>query len=121
LYTLEEKDKEEEKEKLMSEVKIDDCKLDKKSIGFKVMDASIKLYNGFCKEFPFNKDLKAKTSREWIKPVRVLMEKKNYEYEDHIKPVLLWALENDFWKTKIIDTETLEKHFEKLKIQYQNG
>lgn len=105
----------------MKDLKIENCILPEDSTGFKVIAYSIRLYEGFKDEFPNNKDLPLKTVSEWVKPVRNLIETKKYDYETHIKPVLLWALNDSFWKSQILDAEKLDKHFEKLKIQYQNA
>lgn len=114
------KDKEKEKDRTISELKIEDCKLPKDDIGFMVIEASLKIYEGFLRKFPDNKDLPRKKVSEWIPPIRELMEKKKYSY-DQIETVLIWANDDKFWKRIIIDTESLEKHFEKLKILYHES
>lgn len=107
-------------ERTISELKIEDCVLPKEDIGYKIIDSSIKLFLGFMKHFPKNKDLPKTLVGEWVPPVRSLMEKKHYTY-DQIADVLNWTMSDPFWKKIIIDTMSLEKNFEKLKIQYQNA
>lgn len=107
----------EESEKLMCDLKITDCKPESKS--FPVIESGIKLYAGFKKAFPNNRDLPLKTVRDWIPPVRMLIEKKGYTY-DQIGEVMNWAIQDKFWRTTILDTEKLEKNFEQLKQKYQN-
>lgn len=104
----------------MKDFKITDCKLSVEDLEYQVISGSIRLYKGFVSEFPNNKDLPLMLKIDWIPPVRALMVKKKYTY-DQIKQVVEWALKDKFWKTVILDTEKLEKNFEKLKLQYQNG
>lgn len=104
----------------MKDLTIDRCTLKKESEGYKVIEASIKLYKGFTLNFPDNKDLPLKEIREWIPPVRSLIEKKKYTY-DQVKEIIIWASQDKFWKSVILDTFSLEKNFEKLKIQYKEA
>jgi hypothetical protein len=106
-------------ERTMSELKIEDCKLPESDMGYKVIDASIRIYKGFVMAFPNNKDLPLKKTSEWVPFIRKLMEQKKYTY-DQVAEVAQFALTDKFWKNIVIDAESLEKHFEKLKIQLQN-
>jgi uncharacterized protein YdaU (DUF1376 family) len=115
----EEKREEEKHPKLICELRMEDCKLKKDSLDYRIMESSFKLFAGFKKIFPLNKDLDLIEMKEWIPYVRVLIEEKKYTY-DNIRDVLNWAMEDKFWKTVIIDAKSLEKNFEKLKIQYQD-
>jgi hypothetical protein len=103
--------------KLISELRIEDCKLKKDSLEFKVIESSVRLFEGFKKIFPLNKDLDRIEMIDWIPHVRVLIADKNYTY-DQIREVINWAMEDKFWKTTIVDAKTLEKNFEKLKLKY---
>lgn len=116
------KGKEEEgNDRLMSKLNIEDCKLPKDDIGYMVIEASIKLYNGFLKAFPNNRDLPLMKTSDWVPHIRHLMETKKYSYAQ-IAEVLNWALaEGNFWRDKILDAEKLKKHFETLKIQYHES
>jgi hypothetical protein len=107
-------------ERTISELTLEDCTLPPEDIGYKVIDSSIKLFQGFMKHFPKNKDLPKTLVGEWVPPVRELMQKKEYTY-DQIADVLNWTMSDPFWKKIIIDTVSLEKNFEKLKIQYQHA
>ncbi len=106
-------------QKLISEFRIEDCKLKKDSIGFQVMDISAKLFTGFKKNFPHNKDLDRIELIEWVPHVRTLVQEKKYTY-DQIREVLNWAMEDKFWKTTIINAKILEKNFEQIKLKYQD-
>lgn len=107
----------EDGKKLISELKITDCRLPPDDIGYQVIEASIRLYNGFVAEFPTNRDLPLTPTEEWIPPVRFLMEKKKYTY-DQIKKVVEFALKDKFWKKVVLNTVALENNFEKIKVQY---
>jgi hypothetical protein len=107
-------------EGLAKNLKIENCTLKKESIDYQVIEASIKLYKGFVLNFPDNRDLPLKTVEEWVPPVRTLIEKKKYTY-DQIKEIIIWASQERFWKAVILDTQTLEKNFEKLKVQYKES
>lgn len=123
IYKQEETKPEEDRqpEKLMIEFRLEDCKLPVDSIGYRVIEAAVKLYQGFLVIQPNNRDLPFKTVKEWIPPVRKLIEKKRYTYEQ-VSEVLNWVFDSgDFWASSIIDTESLEKHFEKIKRKYQDG
>jgi hypothetical protein len=113
------KGKEGKAPKLISELRIEDCQLEPGTLDFKIIEGSFKLFAGFKKIFPLNKDLDLIEMKEWVPYVRVLIEEKKYTY-DNIRDVLNWAMEDKFWKTVIIDAKSLEKNFEKLKIQYQD-
>jgi uncharacterized protein YlbG (UPF0298 family) len=113
------KGKEGKAPKLISELKMEDCKLKPDTLDFRIIETSFKLFAGFKKSFPLNKDLDLIEMKEWVPYVRVLIEEKKYTY-DNIRDVLNWAMEDKFWKTVIIDAKSLEKNFEKLKIQYQD-
>lgn len=117
----EKKEKEIEKESsLMKDLSIDRCKMPKDSTGYLVIESSIKLYKGFAINFPDNRDLPLKTVVEWVPPIRNLIEKKKYTYAQ-IKEIIIFASEDKFWKKVIIDTETLDRNFEKLKINYEEA
>lgn len=105
--------------KLISEFKISDCNFKKGTIDFEVMESSAKLFEGFKKAFPLNKDLDLIELRDWVPYVRVLIAEKKYTYEQ-VAEVLNWAMEEKFWKKIITNVEKLEKNFETIKIQYQN-
>lgn len=102
----------------MKDLRIESCRLARDSIGFQVIESAIKLYQGFRKEFPLNRDLPLMEVKDWISPVRELMEKKGYTYEQ-IADVLNFAVKDKFWRTVILNTQALEKHFETIKVKYQ--
>lgn len=116
------KESKEKKSKVnyIKDLKMSDCKLKPETIDYKVIEYSIKLFDGFKATFPDNKDLDWMEIKDWIPPVRELVQKKNYTY-DQIAKVMNWACEDKFWKTTIINTASLEKNFEQLKLKYQNG
>lgn len=58
-------------------------------------------------------------TKDWIPPIRNLIEKKDYPPERIIE-VAKWAVKDNFWQTVVLDTASLEKNFEKLKIKYQH-
>lgn len=101
---------------IMEEITLDKCRLDKDDMHYKVIASSIKLYKGFKKAYPDNKLLLSVGAKEWIDPVRELIEA-GYEYELHIAPVTNFATEDPFWRNVVTDTASLQKHFEKLKIK----
>jgi hypothetical protein len=104
---------------LMKDYDILTCKLEKGSIGYMVMEGALRLYKGFCQEIPNNRDLPFMTFKDWIPPVRELIEKKRYTF-DQIKDVFLFARQHDFWKARILNSSDLNKHFEKIKQELQN-
>lgn len=110
----------ESEEGLMKDFKIEQCKLDAKSKGYKLMETSIEIYDGFRRAFPKNRDLPLMQKKDWIPPIRMLLDKKEY-LPEQIVEVAKWAVKDEFWRENILDTKSLEKHFEKLKIKYQNG
>jgi hypothetical protein len=107
-------------ERKISELKLEDCKLPKDDIGYKVIEASLKLYIGFNEKFPKNQDLPNTPVSKWVPHVRALMQKKGYTY-DQIRSVLKWAFQNDYWGDKVTDMEFFERKFEKLKIAHHAG
>jgi hypothetical protein len=101
---------------LMKDFNIEHCTIaDPEQRG--IIETSIKLFNGFCKMFPENRDYPLIEKAEWIPPVRELMEKKGYTQEQLIL-VAEFALTDKFWKGKILNTKSLSDKFEALKIQY---
>ena len=104
----------------MKNFKIETCKLEKSSNGFLVMDTSLRIYKGYLEEYPNNKDLPLITISEWVKPIRFLIEKKNYTPEQIIE-VAIFATSDKFWRKTIINTEKLEKNFEQLKLKLHDA
>jgi hypothetical protein len=101
-------------EKNMCDLKISDCKLPEKSITFQIIQASITIYEILKAEFPKNRDIPTYTVAEFVKPVRELMQKKNYSYAE-IKKVLDFTLKDPFWRDKAMSTEVFSRNFEKIK------
>lgn len=106
--------------KKISEFNMKDCKLDPDSPEYKVYQTSSILYEKFRKRFPHNKDLPDTPLLDWIVPIRELMRDKEYTPEQ-IDSVAGWAVNDKFWKKNILNTEALAKHFEKLKLEYQDA
>lgn len=106
---------------LMKDFKMSNCKLSPTDMQYIILDSSLKLYNAFVKAFPDNRDLPSKTVKEWSAPVKKLIKDKGYTFEQ-IAEVFDWALdmekEDKFWRGVILDTEALERNFEKVKQQY---
>jgi hypothetical protein len=103
---------------LMEGFTIDQCSLDKDSKPYSVIETSIRLYNGFRISFPKNRDLPYVKRKDWIPPVRRLIEKKNYEPWQVIE-LAKWATEEgNFWRASTMDTISLERNFEKIKERY---
>jgi hypothetical protein len=106
---------------LILDFNLDQCKLEKDTIGYRVMAFSKYLHNKFLEKFPNNRDLPLIELKEWIVPVRSLIERKKYT-EEQIEGVCIYAVnDTKFWSKQILDTKSLEKHFEKIKIQYQDA
>lgn len=103
---------------LMKDFKIENCKLEMSTIGFKVMETALKLYNGYLKEYPHNKDLPLMTVSEWVKPVRNLMQNKKYTQAQIFEVAGFAMKDTKFWRTRILNTDKLENNFEQLKLQY---
>jgi hypothetical protein len=100
---------------LMKDFKIEACKPESES--FKVMETSKRVYDGFVKALPHNRDLPLVKQIDWVKPIRRLMQDKKYLPEQIIE-VAKWSVHDEFWKTVILDAVSLEKNFEKLKAKY---
>lgn len=105
---------------LIKEYDLSTCKLDKSSNGYLVMETSVRVYKGFVNEYPNNKDLNFITIKDWVKPIRFLIEKKKYTPEQIIA-VAMFATTDKFWKNIILNTEKLEKNFEQLKLKLQDA
>lgn len=103
---------------LMKDYKLENCKLDKGTFDFSVMETASRLFAGFKKHQPNNKDLDFITYGEWIKPVRFMMKSKKYT-QGQILEVIQFA-SNGWWKTKVLNTKDLDSNFEKIKAQYHD-
>jgi hypothetical protein len=107
-----------EDEGLMKDFSIDACRLDQESEDFQIMDTSIRLYQGFSKAFPKNLDLPSVKKIDWIPPVRKLIKEKRYPPE-RVLELAAWAvMDNNPWRPYIMDTNSLERFFEKAKEKY---
>jgi hypothetical protein len=103
---------------LMENFSIDQCKLPEEDPSRIVIETAIKLYRGFKAAFPNNKDLVEKKKKEWIPPVRDLIQKDKYEPKQ-IFELTQWAItEGNSWRPYIMDAASLEKNFEKIKEKY---
>lgn len=119
----EKKRKEKEKEpesSLMKDFTLEVCEHEKGSDEFKVIEAAINLYKGFCIELPNNRDLPFVEKKDWIPYVRDLMQKKGYEYWQ-IKEVFRFAVKDKFWSSNILTMKDLAEKFEKVKSKMQKA
>jgi hypothetical protein len=88
---------------------------------YKPVEVAIKLYRGFKIAFEDNRTLKEKTRKEWIPPIRKLIEKRKYTQEQ-IFEITQWAItDGNFWRKNVMDTISLEKNFERLKEEYKDA
>jgi hypothetical protein len=79
-----------EDEGLMENLKMENCKLDPGTEEYQVIHTSFRLYHGFKKAFPANKDLPLIKKIDWIPPIRNLVSEKKYDPERIIE-VAKWA------------------------------
>lgn len=76
----------------------------------------IGVFNTFTFYQPNNKTLDELKMSEWFLPLRRLTKKYDWNI---IGTILNWTLEHKFWGTCIVDTQSFEKSFEKISLQYQ--
>lgn len=103
-------------DRLMIELKIEDCKVDPENINYIIIKFSITLYEKLKINYPLNRDIDNYTVAEFVPPVRELLEKKKYT-PDQVSSVLAWAYEHKFWKSQIMHPKSIAANFEKMKEQ----
>lgn len=107
---------EEEKENetvLLSKYDFSICKLKEGHPHRQLIESGLRLFS-FFKKNTQNRDLEVYTLKEWLTPLKVLT--KNYNREQ-IEELLEYANADKFWGAIVLNTDSLQRNFEKIKAQ----
>ena len=98
---------------LMSEFDFKACTLKPNHPHRYLLESGCRLFS-FFKQNTQNKDLDSYSLKEWLIPLKALS--KNYKREQ-IEELVEYANADKFWGAIVLNTESLQKNFEKIKAQ----
>jgi hypothetical protein len=115
-FLLKELEEEEPKTILVKDYDFKACTLKEGDPHRHLIESGLRLF-AFFKNETINNDLYSYTLVEWLRPLKILL--KNYTREQ-IEELVEYANKDKFWNAIILNTDSLQKNFEKIKIQYKN-